>query len=119
MEPQKDVEDIISDLTAKHYDQICKSLQVVISPKDISMNPNLTANLRAERELKAQVQKEQLATIREKLAAAQPHFAEAINLIHSLGLTQSHGEIYSDVADAHFHCNEAIYKIDQHPQPDQ
>lgn len=76
------------------------------------MNPNLTANLRAERELK-------LALVREKLAAAQPYLTEAINLIHSLGLAQSHGEIYSDVADAHFYCGEAISKIDERPQPDQ
>jgi hypothetical protein len=76
------------------------------------MNPNLTANLRADRELK-------LGMIREKLAAAQPHLAEAINLIHHNNLAPLFGEIYSDVADAHFYCNEAIEKIDQHPQPDQ
>jgi hypothetical protein len=76
------------------------------------MNPNLTANLRAERELK-------LSLVREKLAAAQPHLAEAINLIHSLGLAESHFELYSHLADAHFHCGEAIAEIDNHPQPDQ
>lgn len=83
------------------------------------MNPNLTANLRADRELRAKVQQEQLASIREKLKAAQPHLVDAIDLIHSLGLAGSHGEIYSDVADAHFYCGEAISKIDEHPQPDQ
>ncbi|HEY9830877.1 MAG TPA: hypothetical protein V6D26_09870 [Stenomitos sp.] len=76
------------------------------------MNPNLTANLRADRELK-------LAMIREKLIAAQPQLEEAINLIHSLGLAQSHFEIYSNLSDAHFYCGEAIYQIDYHPQPDQ
>ena len=76
------------------------------------MNPNLTANLRADRELK-------LAMIREKLAAAQPHLAEAINLIHHNNLAPLFSEIYSDVADAHFYCGEAIEKIDEHPQPDQ
>lgn len=83
------------------------------------MNPSLTANLRAEAELKAEIQQEQLAALREKLAAAQPLLAEALNLIHSSPLAISHGEIYSDIADAHFYCGEAIYKIDQHPQPDQ
>lgn len=107
-----DIEQFISDFKAKHYDQIRKSLQVVISPEDATMNPNLTANLKADRELK-------LALVREKLAAAQPQLAEAINLIHSLGLAQSHGEIYSHVADAHFYCGEAISEIDQHPHPDQ
>jgi hypothetical protein len=76
------------------------------------MNPLLTANLKADRELK-------LAIVREKLIAAQPQLAEAINLIHSLGLAQSHFEIYSNLSDAHFHCGEAIYQIDNHPQPDQ
>jgi hypothetical protein len=73
------------------------------------MNPNLTANLRAERELK-------LSLIREKLTAAKPHLAEAIDLIHSLDLAQSHFDLYSHVADAYFHCNEAI---SEHPQSDQ
>ena len=82
------------------------------------MNPNLTANLRAERELRAKVEQQQLAEIRQKLTAAQPHLAQAIDLIHSLGLAGSHFELYSNLADAHFHCNEAIYEIDQHPAPD-
>ena len=85
------------------------------------MNPNLTANLRADangcsqsdhRELK-------LALVREKLAAAHPQLAEAINLIHFFNLAPLFGEIYSHVADAHFYCGEAISEIDHHPQPDQ
>lgn len=76
------------------------------------MNPNLTANLRAEAQLK-------LAIVREKLAAAQPQLTEAVNLIHSLGLAASHGEMYSHVADALHYCGEAISEIDQHPQPEQ
>lgn len=76
------------------------------------MNPLLTANLKADRELK-------LALIREKLVAAQPHLTEAINLIHSFNLAPLFGEIYSHVADAHFYCGEAISEIDQHPQSDQ
>ena len=75
------------------------------------MNPLLTANLRADRELK-------LALIREKLVAAQPHLIEALNLIHHSNLAPFFGEIYSHVADAHFYCGEAIYQIDQHPHPD-
>ena len=76
------------------------------------MNPNLTANLRADRELK-------LALIREKLAAAQLQLTEAVNLIHHHNLAPLFSEIYSDIADAHFYCAEAIEKIDQQPQPDQ
>ncbi len=76
------------------------------------MNPLLTANLRADRELK-------LSLIREKLAAAQPYLIEAINLIHHSNLAPLFSEIYSHVADAHFYCGEAIEKIDEHPQPDQ
>lgn len=106
-----DVEEFISELNAKHYEQIRKSLQVVVCP-DTTMNPNLTANLRADRELKLKI-------IREKLVAAQPHLVEAINLIHHNNLAPFFGEIYSDIADAHFYCGEAISKIDEHPQPDQ
>lgn len=83
------------------------------------MNPHLTANLRADRELRAQVQQEQLAEIRQKLAAAQPLLAAAIDLIHHNNLAPLFSEIYSDIADAYFHCNEAIEKIDEHPQSDQ
>lgn len=83
------------------------------------MNPNLTANLRAERELKAEIQQQQLTAVREKLAAALPYLAEAIELMRSSGLAQLHSEIYSDVVDARFYCGEAIKDIDQHPQPDQ
>ncbi len=82
------------------------------------MNPNLTADLKADRELKADIHKQELAKIREKLATAQSHLAEAINLIHSLGLARSHFELYSNIADAHFHCGEAVHEIDNHPQPD-
>ena len=131
-----DIEQLISELKAKHYDQIRKSLQVVISPNDITMNPNLTANLRADsealprsplalpqasadRELKAEIQQQQLATVREKLAAALPYLAEAIELMRSSGLAQLHSEIYSDVVDARFYCSSAIDDIESHPQPDQ
>jgi hypothetical protein len=76
------------------------------------MNPNLTANLRADRALK-------LSLIRDKLATAQPYLTEAIDLIHSLGLAQSYSELYSNIADAHFHCGEAISQIEQHPEPNQ
>jgi len=55
-----EIEQLIWELNAKHYDQIRKSLQVVISPKDITMNPNLTANLRAEAELKADIERDEL-----------------------------------------------------------
>lgn len=83
------------------------------------MNPNLTANLRADRELKADIYSQELAKIREKLATAHSHLAEAIDLIHALGLAQSHFELYSNIADAHFHCGEAVHQIDHHPQSDE
>lgn len=76
------------------------------------MQPNLTIFIKSDRELK-------LALIRKKLAAAQLHLTEAINLIHHNNLAPLFGEIYSDVADAYFYCGEAISKIDEHPQPDQ
>jgi hypothetical protein len=82
------------------------------------MNPNLTASFRVERELRAEIHSQELAAVQEKFATAQSHLAEAIDLIHSLGLAQSHFELESNIADAHFHCGEAVHEIDHHPQPD-
>ncbi len=105
-----DIEELISEMNAKHYDQIRKSLQVVISPNDRTMNPNLTANLRADRELK-------LKLIREALKKAQPYLLEANELMGKV-LT-NHAQIASHIADTLHYCNKAIHEIDQNPQPDQ
>lgn len=80
------------------------------------MNPNLTANLRAERELKAKIQQQQLAAVREKLAAAQQLLADADELMSKI--PGSFFEIDSAIADALYHCGEAIHQIDHHPQSD-
>lgn len=74
----------------------------------IPTTPNPAADAEAE-----------LALLREKLLLVQQYLAEAKNLIHSTGLSQTYSDIYSDIAALHFHCDEAIEKIDQHPQPDQ
>lgn len=75
------------------------------------MNPFLTANLQAERELKAQIERQQLDEIRKEIEAAQPHIAKAIDLIHAKNLARGYSEIYSDVADCHFYCAEALDKL--------
>ena len=80
------------------------------------MNPNLTANLRAERSLKAEVQQQQLAAVREKLAAAQQLLVSADELMSRI--PGSFFEIDSAIADALHHCGEAIHQIEHHPQPD-
>ena len=80
------------------------------------MNPNLTANLRAERSLKAETQQQQLAAVREKLAAAQQLLVSADELMSRI--PGSFFEIDSAIADALYHCGEAIHQIDHHPQSD-
>jgi len=80
------------------------------------MNPNLTANLRADRSLKAEIQQQQLAAVREKLAAAQQLLVDADELMSRI--PGSFFEIDSAIADALYHCGEAIHQIDHHPQPD-
>ena len=81
------------------------------------MNPNLTASFRAERELRADIQMQQLAAIREKLALAQPLLVEASELMSQID--SSYLEINSAIADSLYHCGNAIYAIDHHPQPDE
>lgn len=80
------------------------------------MNPNLTANLRADRELKAEVHKQELAAVREKFAAAQQLLVSADELMSRI--PGSFFEIDSAIADALYHCNEGINQIDDHPQSD-
>lgn len=80
------------------------------------MNPNLTANLRAERELKADVLKQQLSEVRKRVAAAQKLLVEADELMSRI--QGSFFEIDSAIADGLYHCKEAINQIDNHPQPD-
>lgn len=80
------------------------------------MNPNLTANLRADRELRAEIQQQELAAVREKLASAQQLLADADELMSKI--KGSYFEINSAIADSLYHCSEAIHQIDHHPQPD-
>jgi hypothetical protein len=54
-----------------------------------------------------------------KVSCCTTTLTEALNLIYYTDLAIMHGEIYSDIADAHFHCGEAIHKIDNHLKPDQ
>jgi hypothetical protein len=81
------------------------------------MNPNLTANFRAERELRAEIHSQQLAAIREKLALAQPLLVEASELMSQID--SSYLEINAAIADSLYHCCEAIHAIDHDPQPDE
>jgi len=112
-----DIEQLISELNAKHYDQIRKSLQVVISPEDATMNPNLTANLRAERELKAEIQRQALNEVGESLKTAISWLENAHCLCNSNSLDKSHSELYAAICDALTACKEGLDHIDD--QPDQ
>lgn len=77
------------------------------------MNPFLTASFQSERELKVEVERQQLEEIQKEIAAAQPHIAKAINLIHEMNLARGYSELYSDIADMHFYCAEALEKLAQ------
>lgn len=82
------------------------------------MNPFLTASLRAERELQAKIDQQQLEAIQKELAAAQPLIAKAIDLIHERNLARGYSELYSDIADMHFSCAEALEKLAEQLQTD-
>lgn len=82
------------------------------------MNPNLTASFQSERELKVKIERQQLDEIRKEIEAARPHIAKAIDLIHAMNLARGYSEIYSDVADCHFYCAEAMDKLAQQLQTD-
>lgn len=110
-----DIEQFISELNAKHYDQIRKSLQVVISPKDITVNPNLTANLKAEAELKAEIQQEQLEQIAEDLDTALQALKWSKSIAEMVKLNETHSAFYTALCDAFNSTQQAINFISDEP----
>jgi hypothetical protein len=109
------IEQLIWELNAKHYDQIRKSLQVVISPEDATMNPNLTANLRADRELRAKVEQQALTEVSENLKTALSWLENAHCLMNSNHLDKSHAQLYTAICDAVTACKEGLDHIDDQP----
>ena len=110
-----EIEQLISELNAKHYDQIRKSLQVVISPEDITMNPNLTASLRAEAELKAEIQQEQLTQIAEDLDTALRALKWGKFMAEMAKLNETHSAFYTAICAAFNSTQQAINYINNEP----
>ena len=106
-----EIEQLISELNAKHYDQIRKSLQVVISPEDITVNPNLTASLRAEAELKAEIQQEQLQQIAEDLDTALRALKWGKFMAETAKLNETHNTLYTAICNAFNSTQQAINYI--------
>lgn len=70
------------------------------------MNPNLTANLRAEAELKAQVQQEQLEQIASDIDRAIKALKWA-KLTADQGIKDTHPALYKALCDAQKACSDA------------
>lgn len=79
------------------------------------MNPNLTANLRADRELRVQVQQQQLAEIQEQLEEALPELQSAYDLAEKAGIKESNYELLQALGDALTACTEALERINDAP----
>lgn len=79
------------------------------------MNPHLTANLRADRELRVQVQQQQLAEIQEQLEEALPELQSAYDLAEKAGIKESNYELLQALGDALTACTEALERINDQP----
>ena len=79
------------------------------------MNPKLTANLRADRELRVQVQQQQLAEIQEQLETALPILQSVYSTAEKAGIKQSNYELLQALGDALTACTEALERINDQP----
>ncbi len=76
------------------------------------MNPNLTANLRAERELRAKILKGELE---QNLKKALPHLQTAYDAAVKAGLRESDYELLATIGDALTACTEALERLNDVP----
>ena len=79
------------------------------------MNPFLTANLRADRELRASIHKQELKAIQGQLESALPFLQKAYETGEKAGLEQVNYELLQALGDALTACNEAIERCDDVP----
>jgi hypothetical protein len=79
------------------------------------MNPNLTANLRAEAELKAEIQQEQLAQIAEDLDTALRALKWAKSMAEMAKLNETQNPLYSAICVALNTTQQAINYISDEP----
>lgn len=75
------------------------------------MNPLLTANLRAEAELRAEIQQEQLAQIAEDLDTALRALKWTKSMADTAKLNETHNTLYTAICDAYTNVQEAIAHI--------
>jgi hypothetical protein len=79
------------------------------------MNPNLTANLRAEAELKAEIQQEQLEQIAQDLDRALKALTWTKRMADIVKLNENHSTFYTALCDAYTNVQEAINHIKDAP----
>jgi hypothetical protein len=79
------------------------------------MNPKLTANLRAERELRAEVQQQQLEEISSDLDRALKALKWAKQMADIAKLPESHSSCYTALSDALANTQEAIERLNDAP----
>ncbi|HEY9834107.1 MAG TPA: hypothetical protein V6D26_26375 [Stenomitos sp.] len=79
------------------------------------MNPNLTANLKAERELKAKVLQEQINQVSTDLDTALKALKWAKRTADVAKLNETHSTFYTAICDAVSATQEAINHINDAP----
>ncbi len=79
------------------------------------MNPNLTANLRASRELEAEIEKQELGRVNLALQTALPWLEQAYCLMNSNRLDKRYSDLYKGVCDAMTACQDALDHIEDAP----
>jgi hypothetical protein len=79
------------------------------------MNPNLTANLRADRELRAEIREEQLEQISQDLERALKALKWAKKEADTAKLSETHSASYTAICDALTNTQEAIDRLNDTP----
>jgi hypothetical protein len=79
------------------------------------MNPNLTVNLRASRELRAEIEKQELEQINLALQKALPWLEQAFNRMNSRLIYKRHSQLHTAISDAMTACQDALDHIEDAP----
>jgi hypothetical protein len=79
------------------------------------MNPNLTTNLRAEAELQAKIQQEQLEQIAEDLDTALQALKWSKSIAEMAKLNETHNTLYTAICNAFNSTQQAINYINDEP----
>jgi hypothetical protein len=79
------------------------------------MNPLLTANFRADRELQQEIEKQNLSEIGESLKTALPWLENAYCLMNSNHLDTKYSSLYVAICDAMTAAQEACSSLEDSP----